>query len=162
MRARGGKPAVQHISRDAYRRRKGEDQDQPPAAAHPRLAHAWTICPVTGNPRGMPKCTGCAGAVGELPPLPCTAPAQTFRYCGKFLKRMEEVVMNERWIRAVMRGLLAGAIASAPLAAQVVDSTAFAGLRWREVGPFRGGRSDRKSTRLNSSHIPLSRMPSSA
>ena len=49
--------------------------------------------------------------------------------------------MNERWIRAVMRGLLAGAIASAPLAAQVVDSTAFAGLRWREVGPFRGGRS---------------------
>ena len=25
--------------------------------------------------------------------------------------------------------------------AQVYDSTAFAGLRWREIGPFRGGRS---------------------
>ena len=30
------------------------------------------------------------------------------------------------------------------------------------LGPNGAGKSDRKSTRLNSSHIPLSRMPSSA
>ena len=31
-----------------------------------------------------------------------------------------------------------------------------------DFGPFPGADADRKSTRLNSSHIPLSRMPSSA
>ena len=39
-------------------------------------------------------------------------------------------------------------------------------LQWQEKGfnavKIRGGLKDRKSTRLNSSHIPLSRMPSSA
>jgi hypothetical protein len=30
---------------------------------------------------------------------------------------------------------------SSVAAAQVYDSSAFAGLRWREIGPFRGGRS---------------------
>ena len=33
---------------------------------------------------------------------------------------------------------------------------------WHETGSLRLACSDRKSTRLNSSHIPLSRMPSSA
>ena len=58
----------------------------------------------------------------------------------------------------------------AVLAAQLARSVEFqsmiqamhldGGRIFIEVGP--GGRLDRKSTRLNSSHIPLSRMPSSA
>ena len=36
------------------------------------------------------------------------------------------------------------------------------GLELRTGYDFRTARRDRKSTRLNSSHIPLSRMPSSA
>ena len=52
---------------------------------------------------------------------------------GMFLKRTEGVVTYERWIRAAVRGLLVSAVASAPLAAQAVDTMAFAGMRWREV-----------------------------
>ena len=36
---------------------------------------------------------------------------------------------------------LLGIIALAPTAIAQRDSTAFAGLRWREIGPYRGGRS---------------------
>ena len=36
---------------------------------------------------------------------------------------------------------LLGALALAPAAIAQRDSTAFAGLRWREIGPYRGGRS---------------------
>ena len=47
-------------------------------------------------------------------------------------------------------------------------SGAFAGVQWTDttgrarVSNFWPANTDRKSTRLNSSHIPLSRMPSSA
>jgi photosystem II stability/assembly factor-like uncharacterized protein len=36
---------------------------------------------------------------------------------------------------------LACCVLPAPAAAQTFDSSAFAGMRWREIGPFRGGRS---------------------
>jgi hypothetical protein len=36
---------------------------------------------------------------------------------------------------------LIGVLALAPAAIAQRDSTAFAGLRWREIGPYRGGRS---------------------
>ena len=36
------------------------------------------------------------------------------------------------------------------------------GLMWKRIGGYRDWETDRKSTRLNSSHITRSRMPSSA
>ena len=52
--------------------------------------------------------------------------------------------------RSFLRGAGSGLVVCFTLAAQTRDARAA------------GGMLDRKSTRLNSSHIPLSRMPSSA
>ena len=38
-------------------------------------------------------------------------------------------------------GILAACIASAPLRAQQFDESELQGLKWRLIGPFRGGRS---------------------
>lgn len=50
--------------------------------------------------------------------------------------------MNQVLCRVLSRVIVVGYIVAAvPAGAQVVDTMAFAGLRWREVGPYRGGRS---------------------
>jgi photosystem II stability/assembly factor-like uncharacterized protein len=41
----------------------------------------------------------------------------------------------------ILRALVLGAALSTAGAAQVIDTLAFAGIRWREIGPYRGGRS---------------------
>ena len=73
--------------------------------------------------------------------------------------RIRELVSDPRpgeiryqWWRDAFEGEARGDIVAHPVAHAILDTMA----------KFRLPRADRKSTRLNSSHIPLSRMPSSA
>ena len=63
----------------------------------------------------------------------------------------------------VLGGGMASALAAAGASVAVVGRSAERGQeRVRQIEAAGGRALDRKSTRLNSSHIPLSRMPSSA
>ena len=86
-------------------------------------------------------------------PSPLDFPFPRGKMFGFFFSRRPRMAILRR-TKSLLFLVAAVTLFAALAGAQQYDQKLFAGMKWRLVGPFRGGRraSDRKSTRLNSSH----------